>query len=80
MKFRELRERLIQEVGTANVSSNAYPGLGRSDDEGWILWEHDGKFEIGGEERGRWISTYQFETEEEACACLYRFLTEKPKL
>ena len=80
MKFPELRERLIQEVGSAKVRSNAYPGLGSPYSGGWVLRVHDGVFDVGGEDRGEWFSTHQFATEEAACEYLYELLTRKPKV
>ena len=77
MKFPELCERLIREVGSAKVRSNAYPGMGSSSSDEWGLWVHDGVFDVGGEDRGEWVSTQQFETEDAACAYLYELLTRK---
>ena len=47
MKFPELCERLINETGRAEVTSNAYLGLGTPTMEGLILWVHDDVFEVG---------------------------------
>ena len=80
MKFPELCERLIREVGSIKVSSNAYPGMGSPYTEGMGLWVHDGVFEVGFEERGEWSSKRTFETEEAACEYLYKELTWKPEL
>ena len=80
MKFPELCERLIRETGKAEVTSNAYLGLGSRTMEGLILWVHDGVFEVGIEERGEWSPNRTFETEDAACEYLYKELTWKPEL
>ena len=80
MKFPELCERLIREVGSAKVSSNLYPGMGSPFSGGLILRAHDGVFDVGIAERGEWSSSRQFETEEAACEYLYKRLTRKPEV
>ena len=82
MKFPELFERVIRELGHADVYCAKYPELRDvSQDNPWVLWIHDGVFDVGSDgDRGEWGSMYQFETEEAACAYLYDLLTRKPEL
>lgn len=79
MKFPELWERLINEIGSAQITSNLNPGLRPSPftHYGLVLWVHDGIFDVGVEERGEWNSMMQFTTEDEACEYIYGLLTRK---
>ena len=81
MKFPELFERVMRELGRADVYCTDYPELrDASQDDPWVLRVHDGIFDLGSEERGVWGTMYKFETEEAACAYLYELLTRKPKV
>ena len=80
MKFPELCERLIMEVGSAKVSSNAYLDLGSHYSDGLGLWVHDGVFEVGSEERGEWTTERSFETEDAACEFIHERLTRKQEI
>lgn len=80
MMFPELCEKLIKELGSAKVRSNAYPGMGSRSSEGMGLWVHDGVFEVGFEERGEWNTDRVFETEEAACEYLYAELIWTPEV
>ena len=43
----------------------------------WIIWEHDGLFDVGGEERGRFVVTERFASEDEACGYLLKALSRR---
>lgn len=82
MNFPELCARLIREVGEANVLSPDYPGLGSKEtgQEEWVLRIRNGRYDVGAIERGRWVSTQVFDTEDEACEYLYSLLTKPVRI
>ncbi|WP_157002700.1 hypothetical protein [Agromyces laixinhei] len=70
MKFPELCQKLILEVGRADVCCAAYPHLGTRGST--VLRVRDGIFDVGDVDRGEWFSSGQFTTEDEACDYLYK--------
>lgn len=82
MKYPELCERLLNEQGEANVLCSSYPGMGATDTSHakWFILVQDGAFDVGGMDRGEWISTRKFSTEEGACDYVYALMTRKPEL
>lgn len=46
----------------------------------WILWAHDGIYEVGGEERGEFTSVRCFKTEDAACRFILGRLEANPWL
>lgn len=79
MKFPALCERLTRETGEADVYCADYPAISKPGGK-WVLWIHDGVFEVGGvdTDRGGWRSSGIFHTEEEACDYLYKYSTWLP--
>ena len=79
MRFPDLFERVIRKLGRADVYCTDYPELrDPSQQNPWILRVHNGVFDLGGEDRGEWVSTHQFETEEAACEYSSRLSTPVP--
>lgn len=71
MTFQELRQ-LLRQLGRDPLSVvyakyDTPADAARAPLERWVIWEHDAIFDVGGEERGRFVSTQRFETEEAAC-------------
>jgi len=76
MNFQELCTALENKLGKAPVFDSRHPTLGCSqDDARLVLWEHDREYDVGGPERGRFIVTKKFTTEEDACEYMFRKLT-----
>lgn len=81
MNYEELKNWLAdsgrdpQQVYFAKVdgadSANSYPG------DRWIIWEHDGLYDVGGEDRGRFVLSERFTSEDAACNYLHRVLTRE---
>lgn len=69
MNYPQLCRWLVSLRGSAPVYFDRYPQLGAVDaaQAEWTIWQHDGVFDVGGVERGRFVSTAQFATEEAAC-------------
>lgn len=78
MNFPELREALIAAGrDPLSVTSNEYDTaetVSRAASDAWKLWHHDGVWDVGAAERGRFVLDTRFETESEACELLARIL------
>lgn len=70
MRFPQLCEALREALGTAPVSSPDYPGIGDGDAvRGDVILRHsDSAVQVGAQDRGEWVETARFPTEDEACA------------
>ena len=77
MIFPELTAELERRLGAARVFDQRYPelGSGRAENADLVLRLHADVFDVGGVEKGEWVSIANFSHEEAACDYMLSSLT-----